>query len=187
MGRCLCWRMAHLKSPTLAEDVPGVALPAAHWESRMPRARSALAHPAAPTRRVALRPAGSARAGQTSARRLRTQLFGIFRLVERFLLLTRLDVERYRLHALVQDLHTQVGDCFALAQACIPAAAALRADLEQCLQELGELLESLRDGVPLTRLELVHALDGVVVHCVVLDLEQQEAERSWLVAAEPAR
>jgi hypothetical protein len=120
-------------------------------------------------------------------RQLRMQLRMIFRLVDQFMRLRRLEFERRRLEGLVQDLLVVVRECFATADLCLPDVAAMALNREQCLHDLEDLSRSIELAHPLPPPVLAHALDSVIVNCLILDSEQREIEKARLeaVAAPP--
>jgi hypothetical protein len=108
---------------------------------------------------------------------LRSRLRRAFVLIDQYWLLCRLDSERHRLEALVQALISETRGCFdtaAMLRADISLAALVNVDHAQCVGELEALARTLRGGSALSALELMHALDSVVVHCAVMDCEQRD-------------
>jgi hypothetical protein len=117
-----------------------------------------------------------------AGRQLRMQLRMIFRLIDQFMRLRRLDFERPRLEGIVLDLLVLVRESFATAGLCLPNAAVTALDQEQCIHELEELSRSIGLSQPMSPTLLAHALDSVIVNCLVLDSEHRELEKSSLVS-----
>jgi len=117
--------------------------------------------------------------GDQLRREFRSQLRRIFVLVDQYLLLCRLDSERYRLEALMRDLLVEVRDCFVTAAMLRADSAQLNPEHERCVRELEEFLLTLRGSCPPATLDMIHALDSVVVHCFILDAERREAQPEW--------
>jgi hypothetical protein len=131
-----------------------------------------------------LPPVPGAASSEASGRRLRSHLSAVFGLIDRFLRLSRLESERHRLDGLVQQLVVELKACFVLA-AKGAGTDRLRPGHQQCLLDLDELLQTLRLQIPMSTRELAHALDDVVIQCLVLDSEQRDHEQTGL-HVEPA-
>lgn len=122
-----------------------------------------------------------------AGRQLRMQLRMIFRLVDQFMRLRRLEFERHRLEGIVQDLLVVAGECFATASLCLPDATVMALDRQQCLHDLEDLSRAIELAQPLAPSVLAHALDSVIVNCLILDSEHREIEKMRLeAAAEPS-
>jgi len=115
-----------------------------------------------------------------AGRQLRMQLRMIFRLIDQFMRLRRLEFERPRLEGIVLDLLALVRESFATAGLCLPSAAVTALDQEQCIHELEELSRCIGLSQPMPPALLAHALDTVIVNCLVLDSEQREIEKASL-------
>jgi hypothetical protein len=111
------------------------------------------------------------------------QLRMIFRLVDQFMRLRRLDFERHRLEGIVQDLLAVVRESFATADLCLPEATVSTSDRKQCVLELEELSRAIGLSQAMPPSQLAHALDSVVVNCVILDSVQRDIEKASLEVA----
>jgi hypothetical protein len=118
-----------------------------------------------------------------AGRQLRMQLRMIFRLVDQFMRLRRLDFERHRLEGIVQDLLAVVRESFATADLCLPEATVSTSDRKQCVLELEELSRAIGLSQAMPPSQLAHALDSVVVNCVILDSVQRDIEKASLEVA----
>jgi hypothetical protein len=101
--------------------------------------------------------------------RLRMRLRGVFVRVDAYLRLCRLGAQRRRLDPLVDALMVDLRECFGLGALLHADDRMLAAQRERCLRDLERFLAALRSDTPPAQLEIVHALDDVVVHCVGLD------------------
>jgi hypothetical protein len=126
------------------------------------------------------------RSSRDDARRqIRSQLHASLAGVEKFqgLCNNRPDLNRDQLVDLAQDISFRLSISFAIATTVLPDAAGLQADHDRCLREIDEVADDLRQRRALSRAELIHALDGVVVTCIVLDEQLRDDERSSDVAS----
>jgi hypothetical protein len=105
----------------------------------------------------------------TPETRLLNEIEEVLTLVDRYLLLCRLDSKRWRLEALVWDLTLRVSSFSSLADHANPASSvSINREHALCLSDLISFAESLHSDPPLSDQEIAHALDGVVVFCVLL-------------------
>lgn len=95
----------------------------------------------------------------------------LFLRIDRYLLLSRIDSELHRLESLVQSMLIDAQECFALAARLDAAADAPlpSPDQQDCIVELQVFMRELQSGRPLPPIDVLHALDGLLVQCVVLD------------------
>lgn len=117
-----------------------------------------------------------------AGRQLRMQLRMIFRLIDQFMRLRRLDFERPRLEGIVQDLLVVVRESFATAGMCLPDEVVMSLDRAQCIRDLEELSQSIGLTSAMSPHQLAHALDSVIVNCLILDSEQREIGKANLEA-----
>lgn len=96
----------------------------------------------------------------------------------------RYECDRPALDELVASVVDDMRACFSTAAALRVTGVAITASHARCLNDLENFLCGLRAEPALSSLELAHAMDDLLVHCVMLDAEQREA---WPGHARPRR
>jgi hypothetical protein len=109
--------------------------------------------------------------------RLLNQIRGVLMLVDQYLLLCRLASQRYRLEPLVRDVIVQTTSCFTIADlAAEGGTAKLHSDHARCLLDLESFAQSLCSDPSLSYQEIEHAMDSVLVSCLLLDAEWRQSD-----------
>lgn len=116
-------------------------------------------------------------------RQIRGQLRRIFLLVDEFFLLGKFGSGRRRMELLVQDLIARARDFFVFAAALHPEFDAVSPEHERCVDDLEDFLHLLRSEAGPTMLETLHAMDSLIVHCVLLDAAQSDTALTGLVGS----
>jgi hypothetical protein len=121
-----------------------------------------------------LLPSGCDAFGESSL--LLKQVRDVLVLIEQYLLLWRMASKRYCLEPLVRAVMVRVSRCFLNAsQAVGGATASLHPDHARCLFELESFAQSLGSACFPSAQEIAHAMDGVLVFCLVLDSQWRES------------
>lgn len=107
-------------------------------------------------------------------RQIRSQLRRIFLLVDEFFLLGKFGSGRRRLDSLMQDVIGHARDCFFFAAALHSDIGVVSPEHEQCVMDLEDFVRVLRSDAGPGVLETLHAMDSLIVQCVLLDAEQSD-------------
>jgi hypothetical protein len=102
--------------------------------------------------------------------RLRIRLRRVLLLIDQYFWFVQIESERYRLDSLVRDLIVDARDCFTNAAMLRTGNPDMSPDHERCVAELEGFLEELRCDRPPSHTGVMHAVDGLVVECVLLGL-----------------
>jgi hypothetical protein len=153
------------------------ALPAESWCAAWPESRQLVHH-------IVARPAARWMAGGDARRagiefrqrpqpasvyEIRRQLRRVFALVSEFHVLCRLPFEARCLADLLGAIHQEASYAFELAGTVRAGDFAFAADCRHCLHDLAQWRQDLQVGRRPTAPDLAHALDILIVRCVLMD------------------
>jgi hypothetical protein len=121
-------------------------------------------------------PSGSANPlGEDVEAQSRIKLRRVFILLSEYFRQSRRGPERRQLADLIDDTVVMARDCFATAALRNGVAHSVDAEHERCLGDLLGFVDALRDGRVLSDMDVAHAMDGLIVQCVLLDIQHQAA------------
>jgi hypothetical protein len=132
-----------------------VARPAARWTASGDARRTRIEF------RQQLQPA--------SAYEIRRQLRRVFALVSEFHVLCRLPFEGQRFAELLGAIHQEASYAFELAGSARAGDFAFAVDSRRCLHDLAQWRQDLQGGRRPRAPDLVHALDMLIVRCVLMN------------------
>jgi|GEM_PF-5003538 len=104
-------------------------------------------------------------------RHLRSRLRQSFEQIKRYLALGRQTVERESLGAMTDDLIDRAAELFVCVGALRGTGAAMSLGQVRCITELDNFARLLRGSSPLQTHVIAHALDSLIVECVLLHAE----------------